>query len=234
MLTITSPPSSGGGTPSPVYGFRPFPELAFGNSDDFHELQASDMGKMVTDRGATGSNYVQLALPTLAAAAATGKSIMIRSTRKGNADKFIVQPHWNDITGYWSRLISVGTRLAEFSVAMLDAGQSLILTPREVGQTQLHLNSVSGTFAIGDTVTGSDSEATGTVLDIVLDKDGNTVLQIIGTAGTFTTADTVSNGTATGALFRNPVDCGLVWEADFVTGAVISSDEGNQRYQNWY
>ena len=226
---VTGGGGGGGG------GFKPFPELALGNADDFHELVASDMGKMVTDRDATGDNYVQIGLPTLAAAIATGESIMIRSTRKENADKFIVQPNWSDIVGYWSRLISVGARLAEFSVAMLDAGQSLILTPREVGQMQLDLNSVSGTFAVGNNISGSLSGATGKVLDVVLDKDGSTILQILVTDGTFVVNDDITNaGDGFGVLFRNPVDCTWMWEADFMTGAVVSSDEGNQRYQNWY
>jgi len=187
-------------------------------------------GQTIIDLGCHYNESAHVFLPTLANAVSVSAWFRIQSSRVGQAAKFGIYPYPDDIQGYWGRRFSVGTQLAQFALYPSEAGQSLIVRPLQVNQVQLHLDVITGTIAVGDTVTGGDSGATG---EVVFIDTAAKVVQLRSTSGTFLNTEAVSaTSGGTSALIHDPIDCTWMWQAEQVCGAFPDLDNG--WYQGWY
>jgi len=219
---------------APVFFFKggkpsmPFPVINKGQENQWEDLSIEAIGKSITDLNVNYDTDLYIFLPRISQVAAIGGSISIRKSRLIEGGDFGIFPHWDDIVGYWGRRISYGAELARFSLFANEAGNSCVLTPREVSQIQIHYGDDSGTLNIGQTITGS--EATG---EIIFIDTVNKFLQLRNVVGNFINGEAIIGPDFEGSIIHDPVDCTWMWEVDFVTGG-FSDEPGPSLYYEWW
>ncbi len=213
----------------------PFPVFDMSMMSDTQAFGSADMGQILTDRLCGPDDTIRIFLPSFADVGESGQTLAIRSTRMGAAGKFGIYPAWADIQGSYGRRLCIGPNLCQFSAYPMEAGQTMLLTPRLVNQRQLQMTGGSGPmtgFTVGAVVTGSDSEATGRILYVDIEAG---VIQITPDAGSFTGSESLTTDHGgSNSMVASAVNCDWMWVAELVTGIFPDLDKNDTYPSGWY